>query len=40
MADQIMTADKLRLKSRLGELSKKDMQAVDDAVSVKLGLRK
>ena len=40
MADQIMTADKLRLKSKLGELSKLDMQAVDDAVSVQLGLRK
>ena len=40
MADQIMTADKLRLKSRLGELSKLDMQAVDDAVCVQLGLRK
>ncbi|MBP9060829.1 MAG: type II toxin-antitoxin system PemK/MazF family toxin [Rhodoferax sp.] len=40
MADQIMTADKLRLKSKLGELSKQDMQAVDDAVGVQLGLRK
>lgn len=40
MADQIMTADKLRLKSKLGELSKTDMQAVDDAVCVQLGLRK
>ena len=40
MADQIMTACKLRLKSKLGELSKFDMQAVDDAVSVQLGLRK
>jgi len=40
MADQIMTADKLRLKSKLGELSKIDMQAVDDAVCVQLGLRK
>ena len=40
MADQIMTADKLRLKSKLGELSKADMQAVDDAVCVQIGLRK
>jgi len=40
MADQIMTADKLRLKAKLGELSKQDMQAVDDAVSLQLGLRK
>ena len=40
MADQIMTADKLRLQTKLGELSKQDMQAVDDAVSLQLGLRK
>ncbi len=40
MADQMMTADKLRLKSRLGELTKADMQAVEDAVRVQLGLRK
>ena len=40
MADQIMTADKLRLTSKLGELSMQDMQAVDDAVSLQLGLRK
>ena len=40
MADQIMTADKLRLQSKVGELSKSDMQAVDDAVCVQLGLRK
>ena len=40
MADQIMTADTTRLKSRLGELSKLDMQAVDDAVCVQFGLRK
>jgi mRNA interferase MazF len=40
MADQIMTADKLRLQTKLGELSKSDMQAVDDALSLQLGLRK
>ncbi len=40
MADQMMTADKLRLKSKLGELSKVDMQAVEEAVRVQLGLRK
>ena len=40
MADQIMTADKLRLKSKLGELSKLDMQAVYEALCVQLCLRK
>jgi mRNA interferase MazF len=40
MADQLMTADKLRLKSKLGELSSQDMQSVDDAVSLQLGLRR
>lgn len=40
LADQIMTADKLRLQSKLGELSKADMQAVDAAVSLQLGLRR
>lgn len=38
MADQIMAADKSRLKSRIGALSKTDMRAVEDAVSVHLGL--
>jgi mRNA-degrading endonuclease toxin of MazEF toxin-antitoxin module len=40
MSAQIVTADKLRLKSKLVELSKLGMQAVDDAVGVQLGLRK
>jgi mRNA interferase MazF len=40
MADQMMTADKTRLKSKLGSLSKSDMQLVDDAMSLQLGLRK
>ena len=40
MADQIMTADKSRLKSQLGTLSKQDMQAVDEAMCVQLALRK
>ena len=31
MADQIMSADKGRLKSLLGQLSKADMLAVEDA---------
>jgi mRNA interferase MazF len=38
MADQIMAADKSRLKSRLDMLSKADMQAVEDAIKVHLAL--
>jgi len=38
MADQIMAADKPRLKKRLGVLSKADMLAVEDAIKVHLGL--
>ena len=40
MADQIMTADKARLKSRLGELSKADLLAVESALRVQLALSK
>ena len=40
MADQIMTADKTRLKSRMGELSRADMLAVDNALRVQLALAK
>ena len=40
MSDQIMTADKVRLKSRLGELSKADMLAVEAAIRVQLALPK
>ncbi|MBK1695418.1 growth inhibitor PemK [Chromatium weissei] len=40
MADQIMAADKMRLKTRLGELSKPDLQAVEQAILVHLGLPK
>jgi mRNA interferase MazF len=40
MSDQIMTADKVRLKSRLGELSKADMLAVETAIRVQLALPK
>jgi mRNA interferase MazF len=40
MADQIMAADKARLKSQLGSVSKADMQAVEDAIRVHLGLAK
>lgn len=38
MADQIMAADKARLKSQLGTLAKVDMLAVEDAIKVHLGL--
>lgn len=38
MADQIMAADKSRLKDRLGPLSKADMLAVEDAIKVHLAL--
>jgi mRNA interferase MazF len=38
MADQIMAADKRRLKNRLDQLSKKDLLAVEDAIKVHLGL--
>jgi mRNA interferase MazF len=40
MADQIMAADKSRLKSRLGVLSKADMQAVEQAILLHLGMPK
>ena len=40
MADQIMAADKRRLKSRLGVLSRADMAAVEDAISLHFGLRR
>ena len=38
MADQIMAADKSRLKSKLGSLSKADLLAVDDVIKVHLAL--
>lgn len=40
MADQVMAADKKRLKSQFGLLSKHDMQAVEKAVCLHLGLPK
>ena len=40
MADQIMAADKTRLKSRLGAISRADMVAVEDAISLHFGLRR
>jgi mRNA interferase MazF len=38
MADQIMAADKARLKSQLGTLQKADMLAVEDAIKIHLSL--
>ncbi len=38
MADQIMAADKQRLKDRIGMLSKADLLAVEDAIKVHLAL--
>jgi mRNA interferase MazF len=38
MADQIMAADKSRLKTQVGTLSKSDLQLVEQALSVQLGL--
>ena len=40
MVDQIMAADKSRLKSQLGSVGKADRQAVEDAIRVHLGLAK
>ncbi len=40
MADQIMAADKQRLKSRLGVLSGEAMQAVEEAIKTHLFLPK
>jgi mRNA interferase MazF len=38
MADQIMAADKQRLKSRLGSLDRSDMRTIDDAIRLHFGL--
>jgi mRNA interferase MazF len=38
MADQIMAADKVRLKDRVGALSRADMAEVEEAIKVHLGL--
>jgi mRNA interferase MazF len=40
LADQIMAADKKRLKTLAGTLSKVDMLAVEDAIKVHLALPK
>jgi mRNA interferase MazF len=38
MADQIMAADKSRLKNQLGVISKSDMELLEHAICVHLGL--
>ncbi len=40
MADQITTASKQRLRSKLGELSRNDVTAVENAILLQLGIRK
>ena len=40
MADQIMTASKLRLQNRLGSISSGDMTNVEDAVLMQLAIRR
>ena len=40
MADQIMAAEKGRVKSRLDVLSKADMLAIEDAILIHLGMPK
>lgn len=40
MADQVMAADKSRLKNQLGALTKADMQAVEDAIRIHFGMPK
>lgn len=38
MADQIMAADKTRFTRQLGTLTKQDLEAVEDAIRVQLGM--
>lgn len=38
MADQIMAADKARLRTRIDTLTKADLRAVEDAIKQHLGL--
>lgn len=40
MTDQIMTASKQRLKSKLGDLSRADVIAVENAVLLQMGMRR
>jgi mRNA interferase MazF len=38
MADQIMTADKRRLKGMLGQLSGEEMKSLEKAICIQLGM--
>ena len=38
MADQLMTADKARLKNMVGKLSKSDMTRLEQVIKIQLGL--
>jgi mRNA interferase MazF len=38
MADQLATVSKVRLENRVGKLSKAEMQAVEKAIRLQLGL--
>jgi mRNA interferase MazF len=38
LGDQIRSIDKARLRTRLGRLSQDDLQAVDEAIRITLGL--
>lgn len=38
MTDQVMAADKLRLKSKMGELSDLDMMGIEKAIQLHLSL--
>jgi mRNA interferase MazF len=38
MADQLMTADKQRLRIKFGELSAQDMKTVERVIKIQLGL--
>lgn len=38
MSDQLTTVSKVRLKNRVGQLSREDIQSVEQAVSLQLGL--
>jgi len=39
MADQVMTADKQRLKKRIGKVSASEMLGIEQALRIQLGLR-
>ena len=39
MADQIMTADKQRLKKRIGKVSPSELLGIERAIKIQLGIR-